>query len=291
MKQKNYIKNARGRECLAYEIVGSLATAYNHKFKVLELPVPKNIDHEKNQIVLPYYEGRHYNKAWGEPYGGSQMGLELSREIPAMLCDLSKIDTKLILKNDKIKDVPKFQFDFAAWKHEFTREARKFRENGFLSQEEVNAAEDALEDEFSSSFIFSNGDFYPRNFIKQGEKVILIDWQTWDGNYRVNLLDYWENVLAFCFIHMWDNDPWQLAYLKEMQKYFRLNVPNFQKALLIKSFEQANAWFRSEDLREKQLRIFKNALDSEYVNYLVTYTKPSITQIFTRTLRGVLSKG
>lgn len=282
-----FIKKARGQECLAYEIVGSLAKAYNDKFKVLELPVPKRIDHEKNQIVLPYFEGRYYNKAWGEPSGRSQMGLELSCEIPAMLHDLMKIDAKLILKHEKIKDVPKFQFDFTAWKQEFAREVQKFLENGFLSQKEIIAAKDALGNEFSSSFIFSNGDFYPRNFIKQGEKVILIDWQTWDGNYRVNLLDYWENVMALCFIHMWDNDLWQLNYLKETQKYFKLTVSNFQKALLIKSFDQANMWFTNEDLRKKQLCIFTNALDSEYVNYLVTYTKPTFMQVVGRRMRGL----
>ena len=45
-------------------------------------------------------------------------------------------------------------------------------------------------------------------------------------------------------------------------------------------FEQADYWFQKGDKFEAQLFIFKNALDIEYINYLVDYTKPSMIRRF-----------
>ena len=92
---------------------------------------------------------------------------------------------------------------------------------------------------------------------------------------------------------MWDNHLWQLSFLKECQKYFKFIPANFQKALLLKSFEQARFWFNGDgknQLCKNQIKIFKNALDEEYINYLLDYTKPSPLQVFARFVRNKINK-
>lgn len=93
-RQENYIKHARGQECLASEIVREIRQKYDRKFNILELPEIRGVDHANNKVRMRFYDGRKYKKAWAESkelYGGSRMGLELSREVPAILYDLTKI--------------------------------------------------------------------------------------------------------------------------------------------------------------------------------------------------------
>lgn len=283
-KSKNtYIKKARGQECLVYRsLLLHLAEKYNRKFKRLKLPEYIEIDERKNRITLPFYDGRTYNEVWGESYGGRLMGLELSKETAEVLYDFSKIRVEEVSGNEEIAGIEKYKFEFDSWFQTFNQEKEKFVARSLISREEASVAVGILQSDFDKPrFIFSNGDFYPRNFINMGTNIVVIDWQTWDASYRVNLVDYLENVLAFTFIHMWGNFPWQFSYLKEVQKYFRLDTDNFQKALLIKSFDQANFWYGNSNLCKDQLFIFKNALDKEYVQYLLDYTKPNLVyQIF-----------
>ena len=106
-------------------------------------------------------------------------------------------------------------------------------------------------------------------------KIVVIDWQTWNENYRVNIVDYIENVVAFTFIHMWNNRLWQIEFLKEVRKYFRIDFKDLRNAILIKSFEQA-IFFTGSTKRKKQLLIFKNFLSDFYVKCLERNTRPSI---------------
>jgi hypothetical protein len=276
MKNENkFIKKARGQECAVYEVIRDLAKRYNKKFKILKLPEPTKIRPKENQIILPCYQGRKYKDSWEEIYGGALMGLELSREIPGVIYDFSKIDVNLIEADSRINKIPKFKFDYDKWKQFFNQVVPHFLEKQLISENDLKKAEAILAGEFTSNFIFNNGDFYPRNFIKQDSKIIVVDWQTWDENYRACLIDYWENVFAFCFVHMWSNPLWQLEYLKSAQRYFNFTIDNLQKALIIKSFDQANFWFGNNNLCIGQLRIFKNALNTEFIHYLLDYTRPN----------------
>lgn len=285
--QDTYVKKARGQECLVYKLLQPLARKYNSRFKTLKLPEYLKIDEGRGKITLPYYKGRTYNQIWGESCGGSLMGLELSKETAKILYDFSKIRIGEIMSHNGITRINRYKFEFDKWFQIFNQEKEKFVNSSQISREEADRATNILKSDFSDPrFIFSNGDFYPRNFINIGTKIVVVDWQTWNENYRVNLIDYLENVAAFAFIHMWDNFEWQLAYLKELQKHLDLNAGDFQKSLLIKSFDQANFWFNNNDLCKKQLFIFKNALDKTYVQYLLGYTRPNV---FYRALRPAMN--
>ena len=196
-----------------------------------------SIDTEKNEIVLPYYEGRKYNNSWGTKYGGKLMGLELSSEVAEMINDLFKINVKKVESFREVEEIDFFKFDYDKWKKNFYIKIEKYEIDGLLSKEEINRAKTIFNEPYESTYIFNNGDFYPRNFIKSKNKVVLIDWDDWGNSYRANIIDYWENVFAFCFIHMWSNHFWQLNFLKSIQRKLIINPHNLQKALLIKSFE------------------------------------------------------
>lgn len=283
------VKKARGKEAQVYLLLrNKLANLYNKKMRLLKLPRPIYVDTKTGWIILPYYEGRKYNQIWEEENkGGALMGLELSRELAHVLCEFTKVETKAVVNFCKKHQIEKFKFDFEDWYKLFNQNIEKFKQAGLLSDYEIIKAKGILKSDFQNSrMIFSNGDFYPRNFIRTKDKLIALDWQTWDKNYRVCLIDYWENVLAFGYIHMWANNPWQAEYLKEIQKYFKLEKDNFQKALLIKSFEQALFWFHKPDLQEDQLFIFRNALDKEYIEYLINYSSPGFWAKLIRPLRS-----
>lgn len=283
MARKTYRKAPEGQEKLVYKELKELFLKYDAKSRVLKFPKLIKVDRKTGELVLENYDGRKYDGIWKEKNGGSSMGLELSREAAAIVYDFSKVEINEVLSSKALSRVKKLQFNFQEWRELFDEEIKKFIDHNHIGAEQAKNAKSILNSPLSSKFIFNNGDFYPRNFISLGDRVVVIDWQTWENDYRANLIDYLDNVLAFCFIHMWGNPEWQLNYLREAQRYFNLTTINFQKALLIKSFEQARFWFGGDGnngLCNAQLLIFKNALDREYVDYLLKYTRPNILYRF-----------
>lgn len=283
MARKTYRKAPEGQEKLVYKELKELFLKYDAKSRVLKFPKLIKVDRKTGELVLKNYDGRKYDGIWKEKNGGSSMGLELSREAAAIVYDFSKVEINEVLSSKALSRVKKLQFNFQEWRELFDEEIKKFIDHNHIGAEQAKNAKSILNSPLSSKFIFNNGDFYPRNFISLGDRVVVIDWQTWENDYRANLIDYLDNVLAFCFIHMWGNPEWQLNYLREAQRYFNLTTINFQKALLIKSFEQARFWFGGDGnngLCNAQLLIFKNALDRENVDYLLKYTRPNILYRF-----------
>ena len=272
------LKKARGDECVMGVLVNELAKDYNNQFSLLQLPEYTIIDTDNGIVVMPFYGERGYFDSWNSDglYGGAHMKLELAKEMAQIIYDFSKINLDKVVKHLNKHKVINFQFNFENWKKQFTDKAKILLQHGWISQEDSNKANELLKYGFKKSkLIFSNGDYYPKNLLNFKGKIVVIDWQTWNENYRVNIVDYIENVVAFTFIHMWNNRLWQIEFLKEVRKYFRIDFKDLRNAILIKSFEQA-IFFKGSTKRKKQLLIFKNFLSDFYVKCLERNTRPSI---------------
>lgn len=208
-----------------------------------------------------------------ESTGGSLLGLNLSSEVPMVLLDLAKIDVSDIIDNKIVKEFPNLIFDHNKYIYDFNARLKKFSKFHILETEDINRAIQLLGKPFTSKMIFNNGDFYPRNFIRMpDDRIVLIDWEMWNpGRNPFYLIDYIENVAAVCFVHMWNNVLWQKKYVSELKKVLPVTIDDFQKAILIKSLELADFWFKDDGtniLCTNQVTIFKNALNDEYIEKL-----------------------
>lgn len=267
-----YRKHAKDGEILIYqEFLDKFSDKYNAVFDHLVLPKSLSIDPDNKIITLPNYNGEKFNDKWNELTGGSLLGLDLTVDVPLLLKDLSSIDIEKIITNPKLKDVKNLVFDNKKYTPKFKMLLKKFLELRLLNNEEVEITKKLVSKDFKSKLLFNNGDFYPRNFIRlANRKIVLIDWDTRSESSRANIIDYVENIAAFCLVHFWGNQSWQKTFVNELRKYFAISKEDFQKALLIKSLEQANFWLslNRNDLCDDQIKIFKNALSETYISSL-----------------------
>lgn len=271
--EENFQKEARVGEITMYqEILDQIADIYNESSAVLVLPKSISIDANANIITMPFYKGQTFNDLWNESTGGSLLGLDLSLEVPQILKDLAQVNISDIFKNEKIKNIPNFVFEHNVYLSELENRLKKFLDVGLIKKEEVDRARELLKEPYTSTMMFNNGDFYPRNFIRiPDKKIVLIDWEIWNPNNPFYLIDHPENVAAVCFVHMWNNKPWQEKYVAELQKSLPVTKRDFQKAILIKSLKMSEFWFQdngNNDLCKNQISIFKNALSEEYMEHL-----------------------
>jgi hypothetical protein len=260
-----YEKKAEPGEVSLYsEVLNQIADTYNAKFSTLILPKALSIDADRDVIILPHYEGKTFNERWNESNGGSPLGLELSTEIPHMLYELSLIDATVVTQNSQLRKIPNLVFDHAKYLNGLDSKFKKFLEGSLLDKNDMAKAAEILQQPYSSSPIFNNGDFYPRNFIYTPEhKIVLVDWEPWNMHSPFYIIDYPENVAAVCFVHMWNNRLWQEKYAITLKKYFPMENNDFQKGILIKSLELADFWFGNDgrnDLCKNQLALFQSTL-------------------------------
>ena len=172
-----------------------------------------------------------------------------------------------------VKKFPNLIFGHHKYISGLNTRLEKFSKFHILEIEDINRAIQLLGKPFTSKMIFNNGDFYPRNFILMSDKkIVLIDWEMWNSSRNpFYLIDYIENIAAVCFVHMWNNVLWQKKYVLELQKILPVTIDDFQKAILIKSLELADFWFKDDGtniLCTNQVTIFKNALNDEYIEKL-----------------------
>ena len=132
-----------------------------------------------------------------------------------------------------------------------------------ISLNEIDRAKDFIESGLQSARrIVSNGDFYPRNLIKSGGRVVVVDWGHWSG-YRACFVDYLVNVAAFAFIHMWGNVEWQREFIHQLGATLNIRLDDLRRAVCIKAFEQARFWQGTPDLAKVQVHQFRVALNNE----------------------------
>ena len=260
---KTFQKTASTSELAIYRVLNQIAPSYNKSFSVLFLPQALEIDETSNLLTLPYYGGELFNGKWDESNGGSPLDLDLSQEIPLMLKDLAQIDISHVISNDVLSKTPKVTFDYDESLRHYETLSAKFKDAGLIAEEGRRQIRDILTYRQTTKMIVSNGDFYPRNFIRRSDgRIILIDWETWCDNSPWYIVDHPENVAAIQFVHMWGNANWQQAYLLELRKLFDFQTESLNKAIVMKSLELAQIFRRTNQLEPMmhQIKLLQDTL-------------------------------
>lgn len=276
------------REYEVAEIVNRIIEAgYNKKFKVLKLPKFYEIDKTKGYLLMEYCGNNDYlKKEWesGGGGGGSSMDLRLSMEMARIIYDFSKIQLK------DLDDLSSFSFNFLEAREIFLNKLRKIYEEGFINEVEFNKSKSIINKRYSlRKFIFNNGDYYPRNMIPADGKVWVVDWQSWDGDFRANIVDTVENIASFAFIHMWENKKWQTNFLKELRKLFFINYDNLRLSLMMKSLDQFVFFGKDNVSAKKQLELFKRVLNNDWFLHLWKGSTPEFKYVPLKLLRYLQS--
>jgi hypothetical protein len=236
---------------------------YSSSFGLLEIPEVLRIDESLGQhgtLFFREYHGQKYNDRWSEQMGGSALGPELSSEMVRLIEDFRRINIDWLSAYPVGKGIIQASFDLQDW-------LRSLRDRGPLalswgiSDDEIRRAEKLIEEGFGlTERILCNGDFYPRNLIKTEQKMVVVDWGYWPGN-RACYIDYLPNVVAFAFVHMWNNDEWQKKFLGSVLAVLGADPEDLRKAIVIKAFEQAFYWRDLSFLLPPQIKHFRMALE------------------------------
>jgi hypothetical protein len=194
-----------------------------------------------------------------ETLGGRIIPVSVARDAVDILRDLRLVDISVL---------PKFvrRFDFRQWLADFKVKsgelvALALMEQGTVDQALAIFAGKSVE-RYEGS-MFTNGDFYPRNFVElDGGKIAVTDW--------VGGIDPWEFTAMHAWLLMWGNPKWQIEYAAQLKKHFPIDPDEMQFGLLIKSFDQVYRWRgEPEELigfaRTQMLSYFRQCLDKEYV--------------------------
>ena len=263
----------RKTESIEYEIRiirDVLPTVERDEFERLVLPeyLDDGQFEDIRWMTARFLPGRPLVHDWSESsrkpeiWGGRGIDVGTAALAVGVLRDLRSVD---------IRSLPAFvrRFDFARWLQEFGAKSETMIAKGFLERPAVAAAVNILTSAASRQYegsMFTNGDFYPRNFIlSENGKITVVDW--------VGGIDPWEFVAMYAWMMMWGNPQWQIAYLREIIEHFPLDVTEMRIGLLVRAFEQAYFWRdAAEDrigpARNQMLAYFQEALDEDYLRDL-----------------------
>lgn len=233
-------KHAFTGELQLYGTLSSIATKYNPSFSTLVLPHALKIDKRNRTLTLPRYQGEFFDDKWNTTDGGEPLGLDLATEMPLVLKDLSEIEVTQVTSNKQLSRIPKLVFSHDDAVKYYTKLATEFKNSGALSSETIPKIRSILQYRQCSKMVFNNGDFYPCNFIRlASQKVVLIDWETWNPHSPFYNVDHPENIAAVPFVHMWGNSKWREVYMRELEKHFAFKPESFRKGIVIKALALA----------------------------------------------------
>lgn len=262
-------------------------SGYNDVFHLLKLPRFFDIQKEEGYLLMEYCgDNTDIIRKWKSEYGGGkQMGVELSGEMASMLYDFS-----LIPVDGPVDGIGGINFDWKEAKKVFSKRLKEINKEGYIDMEQQKRAAEMISKrkDMKPLLIFNNGDYYPRNLVMNGDRVYVVDWEVWNKDFRVNMIDTVENVAAFAYIHMWDNKAWQLNFLKELRGYFYIKKEDFRVAALLKSLDQFFHFGKAKNRAGvSQLEIFKNFLDDKYLDLLWEESSPGVSESIKRVLRSI----
>lgn len=293
-------KECRGVEDLIFTKVFPKIQSLNLEFNTLELPnhkkiIKKIVGEEPNQqelkyILINFYDGKSYNKSWHEyspeSLGGRGVKKDFATKSVELIKDFSLIDIK------QLSEFNLLTFDLESWRSKnLPLMEQGLLQKKVLSEKQVEKIRYVLNsgEIFSNSKkILTNGDFYPRNFIKLSSgKIVVVDWegridyeqsvqskeinQTFRG-LRNAFINYVENHVAFLYVHMWGNYLYRRKFLKRAAETFQLSASNLQAAIVIKAMEQSYLWkdIQLSHLAIDQAQILVDALDISYVEDMIS---------------------
>ena len=261
------------------------AASIKYEVKIIRDVLPQFDEQYFERLVIPEYvsDGHFGDLDWvltkyikGEPLlfewseksykteilGGKKIGLHVAKYAVDVLRDLRLVD---------MESIPDFvhRFDFGEWLEKFRVQSQELVELRIWGQETVDRALELFQslgtDRYQGN-MFTNGDFYPRNFILLPKgRIAVADW--------VGGVDPWEFVAMKAWIMMWGNPAWQAAFVEDVKKHFPVDVDEMQIGILVKSHDQIYAWRdKSEDAigvaRSQMLAYFTNSLDNNYVQQI-----------------------
>lgn len=191
--------------------------------------------------------------------GGKGLDPMMSHAAVDVLRDLRLVD---------ISTMPDYvrRFSFPEWLEAFKEKSDALVKFGLMDRATVDAALALFGDRRTERYegsMFTNGDFYPRNFIMLDDgKVAVVDW--------VGGIDPWEFVAMYAWLLMWGNPEWQAEYVREIKRHFPVDVKEMQIGMLIKSFDQVHRWRNEPEeyigfARTQMLSYFRQTLDIDYV--------------------------
>ncbi|KPJ85303.1 hypothetical protein AMJ57_03630 [Parcubacteria bacterium SG8_24] len=220
-------------------------------------------------VLSRYIRGRALVYEWSELstkqdiLGGKGIDEKVAALAVDVLRDLRSID---------IGTLPDFvrRFSFEKWAKSFQERSRELVEGGLMSQPTIDAAMELFSQTKVKRYegsMFTNGDFYPRNFIfLPDDRIAVVDW--------VGGVDPWEFVAMHAWLLMWGNPRWQIRYIREIREHFPIDVEEMQVGLLVKSFEQIYKWREEPEeyigfARSQMLSYFRNHLEIERVREIL----------------------
>lgn len=273
MGYHTYVKEGTTpEELLVYgQVIAPLATEYNEKFALLELPRAVEIDRSRRRLTLSNDAGETFNEKWTESDGGRLLGLDLAEDMAAIVSDLALIDgsqVRGLIARAKLGQVI-FSHDRSTKRS--TEILNALRDLGALTEPQRDEAGRLLEARYTTPIIFNNGDFYPRNLIRSPEgRVVVIDWEPFGPHSPFHLVDHPESVAAVPLVHMWSNTKWQAVYLGELDRRFGFEGAALRRGILIQALELANLWLNhgvQSPLVAPQVQTVKRALKVPVVKW------------------------
>jgi len=216
-------------------------------------------------ILTKFIKGRPLLFEWSElsskpdSLGGKKIGMEVARYAVDVLRDLRMVD---------LDTIPDFvnMFSFDVWLEGFKIKSQELVDLRIWGQETVAQAMaifKTLTAERYQGNMFTNGDFYPRNFILLPKgKIAVADW--------VGGVDPWEFVAMKAWTMMWGNAAWQVSFVKEIMKHFPVDHETMQIGILVECADQIFAWRHLPEeavgaARGQLLSYFHECLDVNYV--------------------------
>ncbi len=263
----------RKQESIVYEIrvMREVLPSVDHAlFERLVLPefVAEGTFEDVRWMTMRYIPGKQLVHDWSEVtmksevLGGRGIDADIARSAVDVLRDLRLVD---------ISGLPKFirRFDFAKWLEDYHAKSAAMVQKGIMEQETVDSASRLFMSKQVKRYegsMFTNGDFYPRNFVfTQDGKIALVDW--------VGGVDPWEFVAMYAWLMMWGNAQWQAEYVREIKQHFPVDVAEMQVGLLVRSFDMIYRWHEEPEeqigfARTQMLAYFRQCLDINYVKEL-----------------------
>jgi hypothetical protein len=220
-------------------------------------------------MKMRYVSGRQLVFEWSELnfkpaiLGGRGMGTETAVMAVDVLRDLRLIE---------IGTLPTFvrRFKFDDWLDDFRLKSETLITQGLFDRTTVEEALLLFQVKSVSRYegsMFTNGDFYLRNFIILADGHIAVtDW--------VGGVDPWEFVAMYAWLLMWGNPEWQTTYMAAIKVHFPVDEAEMQIGLLVKSFEQVYRWRELPEehvgfARTQMLSYFKQFLEIENVRLII----------------------